>query len=81
MQKSLFAIGFPNMIPVGDEKVFALSTVEMAWATKRPANEPLTGLFSGPLTAQFYLLFLIELLPIFEISFHFHFSVKCGKRS
>ena len=31
-------------------------SVEMAWA----ANEPLTGLFSGPLTAQFYLLFLIE---------------------
>ena len=31
----------------------------MAWATKRPANEPLTGLFSGPLTAQFYVLFLI----------------------
>ena len=26
---------------------------------KRPANEPLTGLCSGPLTAQFYLLFLI----------------------
>ena len=29
----------------------------MAWAGKRPANEP---------------------LPIFEIPFNFHFSVKCG---
>ena len=35
-------------------------SVEMAWAAKRPANKPLTGLFSGPLTAQFYPLFLIE---------------------
>ena len=35
-------------------------SVEMAWAAKRPAHEPLTGLFSGPLTALFYLLFLIE---------------------
>ena len=35
-------------------------SVEMAWAAKRPANKPLTGLFSGPLTTQFYLLFLIE---------------------
>ena len=31
----------------------------MAWAAKRPANEPLTGLFTGPLTARFYLLFLL----------------------
>ena len=23
----------------------------MAWADKRPANEPLTGIFTGPLTA------------------------------
>ena len=30
-------------------------SVEMAWAAKRPANEPLTDLFSGLLTAQFYL--------------------------
>ena len=35
------------------------SAVEMAWAAKRPVNEPLTGIFKGPLTAQFYLLFLI----------------------
>ena len=33
--------------------------LEMAWAAKRPANEPLTGLFSGLLTARFYFLFLI----------------------
>ena len=33
--------------------------LEMAWAAKRPANEPLTGIFTGPLTAQFYLLFLL----------------------
>ena len=31
----------------------------MAPAAKRPANEPLTGLFISLLTAQFYLLFLI----------------------
>ena len=30
----------------------------MAWAAKRPANEPLTSLFIGPLTAQVYHLFL-----------------------
>ena len=30
----------------------------MARAAKRPANEPLTGLFIGPLTAQVYHLFL-----------------------
>ena len=24
------------------------------WAAKRPANEPLTGLFTSPLTAQFW---------------------------
>ena len=53
-------------------------TVEITWAAKRPANEPLIGLFGGPLTAQFYLLFLIEPLSIFEIPFNFHFSVKCG---
>ena len=29
------------------------SLLEMAWAAKRPANEPLTGLFIGPLTARF----------------------------
>ena len=28
-------------------------------AAKRPVNESLTGIFKGPLTAQFYLLFLI----------------------
>ena len=32
--------------------------VEMARAAKRPANEPLTGLFTGPLTARFYLCLL-----------------------
>ena len=38
------------------------SAVEIAWAAKRPVNEPLTDIFKGPLTAQFYLLFLIGLL-------------------
>ena len=38
---------------------FTDSAVEMAWAAKRPVNEPLAGLFSGLLTAHFYLLFLI----------------------
>ena len=37
-------------------------SLDMTWAAKRPANEPSTGLFSGPLTAQFYLLFPIGLL-------------------
>ena len=58
-------------------EMLTILTVE-AWAAKRPANEPLTGLFSGPLTAQFYLLFLIGPLTIFEIPFNIHFSVKCG---
>ena len=31
----------------------------MAWAAKRPANERFTGLFLGPLTAQFRFLLLI----------------------
>ena len=35
------------------------SAVEMAWAAKRPVNEPLTHIIKGPLTAQFYPLFLI----------------------
>ena len=38
---------------------FTDSAVETAWAAKRPVNEPSTGIFKGPLTAQFYLLFLI----------------------
>ena len=33
-------------------------TLEMVWAAKRTTNEPLTGLFIGSLTAQFYLLLL-----------------------
>ena len=33
--------------------------VEMARYAKRPANEPLTGLFTGPLTARFYLCLLL----------------------
>ena len=33
--------------------------LEMAWAAKKSANESFTGRFTGPLTAQFYLLFLI----------------------
>ena len=28
--------------------------LEMAWAATRPANEPPTGLFVEPLTAQLY---------------------------
>ena len=37
------------------------SRLEMARAAERSANgETLTGLFSGSLTAQFYLLFLIK---------------------
>ena len=34
-------------------------TIEMAWAAKRSANEPLTGLYGDLLTTQFHLLFLI----------------------
>ena len=59
------------------------SLVKMALAVKRPANEPFTGLFSGPLTAQFY--FFVsnwaanEPLPIFKIPFNLHFPVNCGQ--
>ena len=35
-----------------------VSRSEMARVSKRPANEHLTGLFTGPLTAQFYLVLL-----------------------
>ena len=53
-------------------------TVDMAWAAKRPANEPLTGMFSGPLTAQFYLLFLIELLTSrYQFANPFQLSFFC----
>ena len=38
---------------------FKQCIVEMAWAAERPANKPLTGLFTGPLTARFYLNLLI----------------------
>ena len=31
-----------------------MDILEMAQAAQRPANEPLTGLFGGPLKAQFY---------------------------
>ena len=41
-------------------------------------NEPLTGISSGPLTAQFYILFLIGPLTIFEINFNLHFSFMSG---
>ena len=43
----------------------------MAWAAKRPANEPLTGLFIDPLTARFYVylsLFQNSLLTLSEQS-------------
>ena len=50
----------------------------MAWAAKRPGNELLNGLFSGPLAAQFYPLFQIGPLPIFEITFNFYFSFRYG---
>ena len=42
-------------------------TPEMPWAAKRPANESLTVFFTGPPMAQFYLLFPIGPLTIFEI--------------
>ena len=38
---------------------FTDSAVEMAWAAKRPVNEPLTDIFKGPPTAQFYYFLLI----------------------
>ena len=44
---------------LSSKKLSKMLEVEMAWAGKKPANEPLIGLFSGPLTAQFYFLFLI----------------------
>ena len=45
--------------------------LEMAWAAKRLANEPLIGLFTDPPTDKFYLLFLtgpLCRLTIFENS-------------
>ena len=55
------AIGFgpPTHFRNASAIAYRCSKVVMAWAAKRPANEPLTGLFNGTLTAQFYLLFLI----------------------
>ena len=35
-------------------------SVEITWAAKRFANEPLTGLFTGPLTAWFYRCLLLD---------------------
>ena len=32
------------------EVVSEAHKLEMTWAAKRPTNEPLTGLFTGPLT-------------------------------
>ena len=36
------------------------NVIEMARAAKRPANEPLTGLFTGPLLARFYRCLLLN---------------------
>ena len=52
----------------------------MAWAAKRSANEPLIGLFIGPLTALYYSLFVTGPLLVFEICFNFHLSFKCDLR-
>ena len=49
----------------------ALLPLKLIRAAKTPANEPLTGLFIGSLTAQFYLLFLTEPQTIFKIPLNF----------
>ena len=36
-------------------KILKICEIDMAWAAKRLANEPLTSLFIGPLTARFNL--------------------------
>ena len=42
-----------------DNALHHACTLKMAWAAKRLANEPFAGLFNGPLTSRFHLLFLI----------------------
>ena len=42
------------------QKATATLGLEMARAAKRPANDLSTGVFTGPLTAQFYLLFFTK---------------------
>ena len=39
-------------------RIRCVSVLEMAWTAKKPANEPLTGLFAGLLTAHFCVLFV-----------------------
>ena len=60
MPQSINSVKSANSVNLSNVKIMR---VEMAWAVKRPANEPLTGLFSGPLTAQFYFLFLMAAWP------------------
>ena len=48
-----------------------MSAIAMVWAAKKPAKEPCTGFFSGPLTARCYLLFLVGPLQVFESPFIF----------
>ena len=45
------------------QKASATLGLEMARAAKRPANDLSTGVFTGPLTAQFYRLFFTGPLP------------------
>ena len=52
---------------------FCLS-IEMARAakTKRPANEPLSGLFGDPPTGHFYMgVAIIDCLPLIDIQLRF----------
>ena len=40
-------------------RIAVVISLEMAWVAERPANEPLPGLFIGPLTARFYVYLLL----------------------
>ena len=62
MAMTIFKISlalFPYFSKISVFSYFRTLVLSLSWAAKRPANEPLTGLFSDPLTAQFYLLFLM----------------------
>ena len=57
---------------------FSFHAIQLNAKNVLSANKPLTGLISGPLTAQFYLLFLIEPLASRYQFLKTPFSVKCG---
>ena len=54
---------YSNPTMIIEYQIFSLLVsvmLEMARAAKKSANEPLTGLFTGLLTARFYLCLLLD---------------------